>query len=190
MIAFEKPPSNESPHLAHPPNESDARQMNRDDVIQRYANGGPLLVYATAEIPEEHARKPIGPGEWTIAELVAHLVDSDLVAADRMKRVIAEDNPTVMAYDETAWARTLGYADTPIDEAVALFAANRRWMTRILKSLPEEAFARKGMHSEEGPLTLASLVAKYIVHLDHHLRFLYGKRSNLGCAMPPRYTAQ
>lgn len=172
------------------PNERDRNTMNLDDVIQRYANGGPLLIYATAEIPEEHARKPIGPGEWTLAELVAHLVDSDLNGAERMKRVIAEDNPTLLAYDETAWAKHLDYANTPIDEAVALFAANRKWMTRVLKTLPEEAFARKGTHSETGQLTLAALLAKYIGHLDHHLRFLYGKRSNLGCAVPPRYTAQ
>jgi hypothetical protein len=46
------------------------------------------------------------------------------------------------------------------------------------------------MHSETGPVTLAALLAKYVGHLDHHLRFLYGKRSNLGIAVPPRYTAQ
>lgn len=164
--------------------------MSRDDVIARYSNGGPLLVYATAGIPEEHARKPIGPGDWTLAELIAHLADSDLNGAERMKRVIAEDNPTLMAYDESAWARHLDYANTPIDEAVALFAANRKWMTRILKTLPDEAFARVGNHSETGSLSLAALLAKYVGHLDHHLRFLYGKRSNLGCAVPPRYTAQ
>ncbi len=189
MIAFGKNGADDArPEMQ--PHERTVQTMSRDDVIQRYANGGPLLVYATAGIPEEHARKPIGPGEWTLAELVAHLVDSDMNGAERMKRVIAEENPTLMAYDETAWAKHLDYADTPIDEAVALFAANRKWMTRILKTLPDDAFARMGNHSETGPLTLAALLAKYIGHLDHHLRFLYGKRSNLGCAVPPRYTAQ
>jgi hypothetical protein len=189
MIAFGKNGSDDArPEMQ--PLERNMQTMSRDDVIGRYANGGPLLVYATAGIPEEHARKPIGPGEWTLAELIAHLVDSDLNGAERMKRVIAEENPTLMAYDETAWAKHLDYAATPIDEAVALFAANRKWMTRILKTLPDDAFARMGNHSETGPLTLAALLAKYIGHLDHHLRFLYGKRSNLGCAVPPRYTAQ
>ena len=164
--------------------------MSRDDVIARYSNGGPLLGYATAEIPEVKADEKIGPGEWTLRQLIAHLVDSDLNGAERMKRVIAEENPTLMAYDESAWMASLDYSHAPIDEAVAIFMANRRWMTRILKTLPDEAFARKGMHSETGPVTLAALLAKYVGHLDHHLRFLYGKRSNLGIAVPPRYTAQ
>ena len=165
-------------------------KMPKDDVIQRFANGGPLLVYATAEIPEDKADVRIGPGEWTLRELINHLVDSDLVGAERMKRVIAEENPTLLNYDENAWAQRLDYANAPVEEAVGLFLANRKWMTRILKTLPDEAFARKGMHSVAGSVTLAGLVAKYIGHLDHHLRFLYGKRSNLGIAVPPRYTAQ
>lgn len=164
--------------------------MSRDDVIQRYANGGPLLVYATVEIPEGKADEKIGPGDWTLRQLISHLVDSDLNGAERMKRVIAEENPTLMAYDENAWARRLDYDHASIEEAVAIFTANRRWMTRVLKTLTDEDFARKGTHSETGTLTLAALLAKYVGHLDHHLRFLYGKRSNLGIAVPPRYTAQ
>jgi hypothetical protein len=184
MIAFEKPDDSAEIPAGNRIN------MSRDDVIARYSNGGPLLGYATAEIPEAKADETIGPGEWTLRQLIAHLVDSDLNGAERMKRVIAEENPTLMAYDESAWMASLDYSHAPIDEAVAIFMANRRWMTRILKTLPDEAFARKGMHSETGPVTLAALLAKYVGHLDHHLRFLYGKRSNLGIAVPPRYTAQ
>ena len=68
--------------------------MSRADVIKRYSNGGPLLVYATCELPEDKVDQPIGPGEWTIRQVIAHLVDSDLNGAERMKRVIAEENPT------------------------------------------------------------------------------------------------
>ena len=100
--------------------------MSRDDVIARYSNGGPLLGYATAEIPEAKADEKIGPGEWTLRQLIAHLVDSDLNGAERMKRVIAEENPTLMAYDESAWMASLDYSHAPIDEAVAIFMANRR----------------------------------------------------------------
>lgn len=164
--------------------------MSLSEVIKRYANGGPLLVYATSELPEPKVDQPIGPGQWTIRQVIAHLVDSDLNGAERMKRVIAEEQPTLMAYDESAWLARLDYANAPMEDSVAIFAANRRWMTRILSTLPAQDFARKGIHSETGEVTLASLLAKYITHLDHHLLYLYGKRSNLGTALPPRYTAK
>jgi hypothetical protein len=164
--------------------------MKYDDLIQHYADGGPVLVYATAGIPEEHLRKRIGPGEWSVAEVIGHIVDSDLTASDRMKRVIAEENPLLVNCEETLWVQSLDYPNTPVDETVALFAANRRLTARVLRTLPEEAFARKGTHTVDGSTTLAGIVKKYIGHLDLHLRFLYGKRENLGCPVEPRYSAQ
>ena len=160
------------------------------EVIERYAAGGPLLQYAVAGLSADHEAKRVEPGLWSPSELVAHLLDADLVIADRIKRVIAEEDPVLYAFDETAWLERLDSRSMPVDEAVALFAANRRWMARILSKCTEADFARSGQHSEVGRLTLAALVAKAIGHLDHHLRFLYGKRATLGEAVPPRFTAQ
>lgn len=159
-------------------------------VIDRYAEGGPLLQYATAGLPPEHEAARVGPGLWSLSEVVAHLLDSDLVIADRMKRVIAEESPMLQAFDENAWIERLDSRSMPVEEAVALFGANRRWMARILHNCAEADFARSGQHSESGRNTLAELVAKAVSHLDHHLVFLYAKRAALGTAVPPRYTAR
>ena len=162
----------------------------QDSLIDRYAEGGPLLAYAASGIGAEHATARPGPGAWSAAELVAHLLDADLVIADRIKRVIAEDEPTLQAFDENAWLSRLKSHEMPVDEAASLFAAHRHWMTRVLRQCGEGDFARAGLHSEAGRKTLAELVATAVGHLDHHLRFLYAKRANLGVAIPPRYTAR
>jgi hypothetical protein len=159
-----------------------------ESLIDRFAAGGAVLVYAAdgLTLEQEHARP--GPGDWSIAELVGHLVDTDLVACDRMKRVIADSNPLLVAFDETAWIKRLGTHEMPVEEGVNLFVANRRWMTRILRRCSNDDFARAGQHSELGRMTLAELLTTYVHHLDHHLRFLYGKRANLGTALEPRYS--
>lgn len=162
--------------------------MTLDVLIDRFETGGPLLAYSISSLsPEQEAERP-GPGAWSIAELVVHMLDSDLVAADRIKRVIAEDEPTLQDYDENAWLARLGYSNLPIEEAVSMFVANRRWIARILRSLPEADFARAGNHTVKGRMTLAELVRTYVGHLDHHLKFLYAKRGNLGTAIYPRYS--
>ena len=147
-----------------------------------------MLGYAVTGLTAEQEQARPGPGAWSIAELVGHLVDSDLVGTDRMKRVIAEDNPTLLAYDENAWIARLRSAEMPIEEGVNLFTANRQRMSRILRGCAEADFARAGDHTERGRETLADLVTGYVSHLDHHLRFLYGKRANLGTAIQPRYS--
>jgi uncharacterized damage-inducible protein DinB len=158
-------------------------------VLDRFADGGPLLVQAVAGLSAEQARDHPIPGTWSVAELVAHLLDCDLVFADRMKRIIAEESPTLVAFDESAWLIRLDSNAMPVEETVALFAANRKWMARILRAQDESTFARSGQHTEKGRQTLAEVLAYATNHLDHHLKFLYAKRAKLGVAIYPRYTA-
>jgi len=161
-----------------------------DPLIQRYVAGGPTLAYAVEGLSPEQEKAHPGPGAWSIAELVAHLLDSDLVITDRMKRVLAEDEPVLQAFDENAWATRLDYQAMSVEEAVNLLVANRHWMAQVLKRCSEADFARTGQHTERGRQTLAELLSTVVNHVDHHLRFLYAKRANLGVALPPRYTAQ
>jgi uncharacterized damage-inducible protein DinB len=162
--------------------------IKTSDVIDRYELGGRILVAAVRGLTPELGRERIGPGTWSIAEIATHMLDSDLVGIERMKRVIAEDNPTLQAYDENAWIARLDSNSMPMDEAAELFAANRRWMARILRKCTEADFARVGQHTEDGPKSLAKLLSGYVNHLDGHLRFLYGKRGALGAGIAPIYT--
>ncbi len=161
----------------------------RKTLIDRFADGGPLLMQATSNLSPEQCREHCIPGTWSIAELVGHVLDSDLVFADRIKRIVAEDSPTLQAFDEQLWIARLNSAEAPVDEASALFAANRRWMTRILRAQSETDFARAGTHTEKGRQTLAEVLTYATNHLDHHLKFLYAKRAKLGVAIYPRYTS-
>lgn len=120
------------------------------------------------------------PGTWSIRQIIAHLMDSDLIASERMKRVIAMDSPTILAYDEAAFAKRLGYDAIDVELACKVFELNRRLTADLLRSLPDSAFARRGHHSESGLLTLQELLEIYTGHLDHHLGFAQRKRALLG----------
>lgn len=159
-------------------------------LIDRYVSGGAILGYAVAGLNTEQETARPGPGAWSVVELTAHLLDADLVFSDRMKRVIAEDEPVLQAYDENAWVARLGYQGAPAGEAVALLAANRRWLARVLRGLTDADFARAGRHTERGRVSLAELLALATNHIDHHLRFLYAKRARLRVALPPRYGSE
>ena len=165
--------------------------MNRGlPLIDRYASGGAILAYAVSGLTHDQMRARPGPGAWSAVELVAHVLDTDLVYADRMKRIIAEEAPVLQAFDEVAWGERLGYEEESLEEAVSLLAGNRRRMAAVLRRLNSEDFARWGNHSENGKTTLAEVLAYVTNHLDHHLRFLYAKRANLGVALPPRYGSE
>ena len=157
-------------------------------AIDQYARGIGLLSYATEGLTAEQLRSRPGPGDWSAAEVVIHLVDSDLVLADRMKRVIAEENPPLVAFDENKWTARLHYQDQTVGTAAMLFDLNRRHLLEVLRRLDDAAFERVGIHSERGPLRLGQLVAGAASHLDGHLKFIYEKRARLGRGTTPRYS--
>src|ERR1039458_4940011 len=74
-------------------------------LLERFRRGPELLaVVLTGVFGEEEDFLP-APGKWSIRQIVAHLADAEMVGAHRFRQVIAEDNPTLMAFDQDAWAR-------------------------------------------------------------------------------------
>lgn len=153
------------------------------DLIDKYENGGERLKMAIRGLIHEDFNAYPVPGTWSIRQIVVHLADSDLVSADRMKRVIAEDNPTLLAFDENKWTKGLHYELQSAEDAAELLALNRKQFASVLRVLPSEAFARTGTHTERGVLTLAQLLEITVNHLDHHLTFVRDKREKLGKLM-------
>lgn len=160
-----------------------------EQVLRRYEQGLDLIRDAVHGLTREQLTAFPVPGTWSIQQIVVHLLDSDLVASHRMKRTIAEDNPALIAYDETRFADRLFYHDEPLDEILTLFALNRAQTARILRRLPLETFARVGTHNQRGRLRLDQMLADYVEHVDHHLRFVFKKRELLDNPSP-RGTSQ
>src|SRR5579864_8703668 len=45
-------------------------------------------------------RRPPAQGEWSVLELLGHVVDAELVTAARYRWVISEDQPALTGYDQ------------------------------------------------------------------------------------------
>jgi len=158
--------------------------MNIPATIEQYHRGADLLPAAIHGLtPEDFHALPI-PNTWSIAQITLHLMDADLIASDRMKRIIAEDNPAIIGYDESAFSKNLFYDRLDPFLAADIFKKNRQLTTIILQSLPESAFKRVGTHNQAGVITLGDMLDSYVKHLDHHLKFLYEKRQLLKKPLP------
>ncbi len=149
-------------------------------LIERYSAEAAELGKSIAGLaPEDLLAFPV-PGTWSIQQIVLHIVDSDLVLSDRIKRVIAEDKPLLIGFDETKFAARLHYDVQDPAVACDLLVKNRQLMTSILRKLPDDAFERVGIHTERGKVTLADLLLNAVNHLQHHLKFVREKRALLG----------
>lgn len=146
------------------------------ELIERYTADATIYARDLAGLTEADLDARPVEGQWTIRELVLHVVDSDIILADRMRRVIAEENPPLTAFDETAFVQRLFYGQRALDPVVKLYEANRLVMADILRRLQPSDFERRGIHSEVGPLSLLELLQKTVAHPLHHRKFLVEKR--------------
>lgn len=151
-------------------------------MIEDYLAGPAALRKAVSGMtPEQLKARPV-PGKWSTLEVVCHLADFDPILADRMKRVIALDEPPLIGADENRFAAALAYHERDLEEELTIVEKTRTQLARILRKLPEEALSRAGIHNERGKLTLEQLLATATRHIVHHLKYVEEKRRALGLA--------
>jgi hypothetical protein len=150
------------------------------ESIDAFERGPTKVRSAVAGLTHADLTARPGPGDWSILEVVIHLVDSDAISIDRMKRMLTEDNPPLFYADETAYVQKLFSHDQDLEDALVLMEVGRRQFARVLRKLSPEAFDRTGNHNRAGRVTVGGYVLSYIKHIDEHLEYILQKRAKLG----------
>ena len=139
----------------------------RRTLIDRYKAGYDEIVKALEGADDAALDRRARPGTWSPREIVHHLADSEMTSAIRLRRLLAEDNPTIVGYDQDEFARRLHY-DRPIASSLEAFRWARVSTADILEQLDEAEWARTGTHSESGPYSMAKWLEIYAEHAHKH----------------------
>ena len=94
-------------------------------------------------------RQSPAEGEWSVLELLGHLVDAELIMSARYRWVIAEDEPEIVAYDQDLWVSRLRHNDGDPAALLATFQAVRDANLALWRS-PATLRRRWGTHNERG----------------------------------------
>lgn len=109
------------------------------------------------------------PAKWSIAEVLAHLADTEIAGSWRMRSVIGENGVTTQPFDQDAWASVFNYAARNPHRSLETFRVLRENNLAMLKEIPREAWDHYGMHLERGKETLAHIVRMFAGHDTNHL---------------------
>ena len=159
------------------------------ELIDAYDAGGVKLSQAIRGLTREDmlwkppADAPASLGKWSIQQVVIHLLDSDLIAMDRIKRMLAMEMPQLIGYDENLFIQRLLPEEQSAEDAVKILELSFKNFAKVLRKLPDEAFERKGMHNERGETTAGKYITDMVAHMDRHLKFIHAKRAAMGKEM-------
>jgi hypothetical protein len=139
--------------------------QDRSELVRRYRAGHAEVADSLNGITEKELDTAVDG--WTPRMVVHHLADSETTSAIRLRRLIAEDNPTIHGYDEMEFARVL-YYDRPIESSLELFRLARATTADILDRLTEAQWQRAGTHTESGPYSVIGWLNIYANHGHDH----------------------
>ena len=147
----------------------------RRELIARYEAGYDAVV-AALDGATEAELDALPPDGWSARQVVHHLADSEMTSAIRLRRLLAEDAPEIVAYDEEEFARRLFY-DRPIEASLEALRAARRTSAELLHRLGQEAWKRAGTHSEVGTYSVETWLETYAAHGHDHAEQIRRARS-------------
>lgn len=140
----------------------------RNELIQKYADGYKEVVAALDKFPEASLGAHPIPGKWSAKEIVHHLADSETTAAGRLRKLLCEDNAVIQGYDQDVYATTLRYNERDMAPALEAFRLARETTQQILKLMTEEQWKREGTHSEMGRYSTEQWLSIYAAHAHNH----------------------
>ena len=124
------------------------------ELLERFRRGAEPMAAALTGVAGAEQDHKEEPPRWSIRQIVAHVADAEIVAAERFRMMIAEDNPPLGAFDQNLWAERLDYQKRKPSQSLETFRRIRADNYELLKDLPEDAFRRTAQHSKRGQLTL------------------------------------
>ncbi|MGA8490673.1 MAG: DinB family protein [Terriglobales bacterium] len=128
------------------------------------------IAAAVSGLSDKTLRFKPSPDKWCILEVLGHLADIEIVYAHRFRQMLADEKPVIAPIDQDAWARSLGYMQTPAPELIALYGLNRHHTLQLLRRLKAADLEKSAYHPElKHDVTVADCVEKMGTHGASHL---------------------
>jgi hypothetical protein len=147
----------------------------RAELIAQYRDGYRAVAEALLRItPEELDARP-GKNRWTAREVIHHLADSEMIAAVRLRLMLAEDRPTFQPHDQEELAKRLHY-DRPHETSLELFRYTREATAELLERMSPADWRRSGLHTRSGAFGAERWLQIHAAHAHKHARQIRAAR--------------
>ena len=117
----------------------------------------------------EHLRTRPAAGEWSVIELVGHMLDAELVVGNRLRRVLYETDVTLPGFDQDVWVQAGAYNDADPEPLLAALASLRPITIAVWQRSTPEQRAQVGLHAERGHESAETIYRMLAGHDRFHL---------------------
>ncbi|MCA9200108.1 MAG: putative metal-dependent hydrolase [Planctomycetales bacterium] len=153
--------------------------VTRDRLIETVRQAPAKLREAVSGLSNQQLDTPYR--NWTIRQITHHIADSHLHSIIRFRWALAEEHPTIKAYEEADWVELKDCRTGAVEPSLALLDGLHIKWVQVLESMTEEQFARTFHHPQSGAsVSLWSALNYYAWHGRHHTAQILWLRQQYG----------
>jgi hypothetical protein len=152
----------------------------RADCIKKFRLAPAGLNDAVRGLAQEQLLSRYRPDGWTLAQVVHHLVESDINAYVRLKYALTEDIPDVKIAKQERWAELSDARSPSLTSSLVLFEAIRMRWADAFESLNPKDFEKQWRHIRYGAVNIDFLLQSYVWHAQHHTAQIFIHRKSMG----------
>jgi len=156
------------------------KSADRLDVIEALRLLPERLREEVEGLDEAQLRFRPGDGQWSIKEVIGHLRDFVEIDYDRLARMIAQESPLLLDYDQETLVREGNYQEADVREVLGELANFREQTVRVLTELVDANWARQGRHEETGRISIRQFVDQWAQHEAMHLEHIRALKRQAG----------
>jgi len=154
-------------------------QEYRKRILDNVGGNDPVKVQAASPkkierllkgVSTAKLRKRPAPDKWSVAEILAHLADAEIVTGYRMRLTLGAPGTTIQAFNQDDWVRSGHYAARDPRKSFEQFRAVREANLALLKLLTPEQWKHYGVHAERGEESIETIVRMIAGHDVNHIK--------------------
>ena len=123
-------------------------------------------------LPKKTIEARPNPGDWSVKEIVGHLIDSASNNHQRFVRLQVADGMILLDYsqDNDTWVSIQSYQEAPWNELLALWRHFNIHLSHVIRRVNEKCIDHIWVIDEDTAITLGELMIDYLRHLNDHLQ--------------------
>ena len=142
------------------------------ELLKEYKEATDNFVAAAKAIPIEKLDKSPSNDEWSPANIIHHLADSEAHFYIRYLKILTEDVPQTDFFDEEVYPVKLKYEKRDVEKSLHLLQSLRESFYNIMSNFTPDEWERKGKNSDVGEYPIIALIKKTRTHMKDHLNQL------------------
>jgi hypothetical protein len=158
---------------------SETPQQYTQRIIANAQGQDPIKVQSTTSkklarmvngIPTAKLRKRPAPDKWSVAEILAHLADVEIVVGWRMRSILGNPGTPIQPFDQDIWVTSGHYEKRDPRKSIEQHDVVRKANLALLKSLSPDQWKHYGQHAERGQESIEHIVRMIAGHDINHIQ--------------------